>query len=118
MMSPASFTTTAIVSESTLNRKSYRRQLGAAGKILQLTLLGANLRGGADGYPELVYAATRGRDDAKIRNVIQMGASILSSSRVLFLGLLREMLRLLDPCKAQLCYVGECAGALVVAAAA
>ena len=105
MMRPTSFTETTVVSEKTLGRKTYARQLGAGGRITQLTLLGVDCPD--SGCPSLTYAVTRSREDAKILNLVQMGASILSSSRVIFLSLLHEMLRLLDPSLAQLCYVGE-----------
>ena len=104
-MSPANFTSTTIVTETTLGQATHRRQLEPGGRITQLTLLGAT---SPDfGYPDLIFAATRSRVDAKILNIIQMGASILSSSRVIFLGILYELLDLLDPFLAQLCYAGK-----------
>ena len=101
-MEPTSFTSTTIVNESNLNTKRYKKQFN--GKITQLTLLGAT---SPDiGYPDLVYAVSRNKDDAKVTNILQMASAILSSSKVLFMGMLRKMMSLLDPALAQLCYCG------------
>jgi hypothetical protein len=100
-MQSTSFTNTSVMTDKTL---ADRRNCNRSG-IVQLTLLGATSP--EFGQPDLLYAVTRRRPDANIRNVIQMSASILSSSRVVFLGMLRKFALLLDPRKAQLCYTGE-----------
>ena len=99
-MQSTSFSSTTVCSERELASARCKKE-----NIVQLTLLGATATD--IGYPELLYAVTRRRPEAKIRNVLQMSACILSSSRVVFLGILRKMALLLDPRKAQLCYTGE-----------
>jgi hypothetical protein len=96
-MQATNFSSTTVCSEKELASARCKKE-----NIVQLTLLGATAP--EVGYPELLYALTRRRPEAKIRNVLQMSACILSSSRVVFLGLLRRLAQLLDPRKAQLCY--------------
>ena len=55
--------------------------------------------------PRLLFALTRTNLDAKICNVAQLAASVLSNSRVIFMGALSQLLTdLLDPRLAELCY--------------
>ena len=102
-MQQTSFTTTTIAKESYL--KLNMGKILNSERLLQLTLLGATHK--ETGYPDLLYALTRSNKKKKIRNVIQMSACILSNSRKFFLGVLGDLLKLLDFRKAELSYVGE-----------
>jgi hypothetical protein len=103
-MQSTSFTTTTVVSEETL--QSRMKTLVYSGRIVQMSLLGA-ITSAKVGYPQLLFAVTRNRKNAKIKNLIQMGASILSTSKFIFLGALSTMLSLLDWRKAELAYCGK-----------
>jgi hypothetical protein len=47
--------------------------------------------------PQIIFAVTRANPDAHIENINQLGAAVLSSSRVLYLGDVSELLELMDP---------------------
>jgi hypothetical protein len=102
-MAPTSFTTTTVACESYLKRSLPK--ILKSERLLQMSLLGASRP--SNGYPDLLYAMTRSNSKAKIRNVVQMSACILSNSRYFFLGVLGDLLRLLDFRLAELSYVGK-----------
>ena len=54
---------------------------------------------------QLLYALTRHRPEAPIANCLQVSASILSKSRIVFLGLLLKMLRSFDARKLECLYM-------------
>lgn len=78
-----------------------QKETGLPKRVTQLTLLTAM---STPEGPQLLYALTRSNSEARISNLVQMGACILASSKVVFLGTLSKLLSLLDPRKAQLCY--------------
>lgn len=80
-----------------------RASLGLEGKnVFRVNLLGALLSPSAK--PDLLYAVTMHRPNEKIRNILQLSAAILSQSRVIFLGKVLLLLRLLDPKKTEIAY--------------
>jgi hypothetical protein len=70
---------------------------------MQLCLLGAT----EGKKPQFVYAVTSKKEEAPTMNVNQIPADILSTSRVVFFGLVLKLLRYLDPAKAEICYIGK-----------
>jgi hypothetical protein len=73
--------------------------------VFQVTLLGPMKR--AQKPPELLYAVTSHRPKAKIFNLVQVSACILSQSRYLFFGKILTILRVFDPRKLEIAYLGE-----------
>ena len=56
------------------------------------------------GVPELVYGVSRWDKEAQIVNTIQVAASILSKSKVIFFSHLLSIMRNFDPRKVALLY--------------
>ena len=85
---------------------SLARREDGPGRIKALVLVGVQHGVNKEGktWVELYYMVTRDQDSAKMQNLSQIGASILSSSRVRFYSILLRMLNLLDPDKAHLAY--------------
>ena len=54
---------------------------------------------------ELVFAVTRRNPDAAIFNLSELAASVLCSSRLIFFSHILFLLTVLDPTRAQLCYL-------------
>ena len=54
---------------------------------------------------ELLYSLTRSGEDSRIVTVLQMSSWILAQSRFLFFAILSHLMDVLDPAKAQLCYI-------------
>jgi len=52
----------------------------------------------------MLFAVTRRNDDARVSNIAQMSASILSNSRVLFFQHVSTLLRILDKRVSEQCY--------------
>jgi hypothetical protein len=95
----SNFPVTKVQTEKTLSRERDKVEL------TQICLLGATEKEGK--APELLYAASSKRPRAKITNANQWPAAILSSSRVVFFGLVLKLLRYLEPGMAEICYMGE-----------
>lgn len=57
-----------------------------------------------DASPQMLFAVTRRNDDARVSNIAQMSASILSNSRVLFFQHVSTLLRILDKRVSEQCY--------------
>ena len=57
--------------------------------------------------PDCLFAFTYRDSGARIRNVVQMAATILSASRVVFLTLVLKLIRYADPGRMEICYMGE-----------
>lgn len=68
---------------------------------LDLTLMGAEKR---NGKVDLIYMMRHSRENARIENSIQVGASILSNSRDIFYTHIYNLLDVLDPAKAEFSY--------------
>ena len=106
-----SFDRTRVVGESTLAR--FKRDPGGLiksrgfndGDLTEIALLGAVRREGK--VPELLYALTSHQPRQKIFNVVQVAATILGTSRCIFLGKILAVLRFFDPGKVEICYCGE-----------
>jgi len=113
-MQASHFTTTSVVSDVHMKKT----RLLDDPRVSDVTLLGATLCAvdseGEEGPPakkrrkhppRLLFAVTRANPDAKIVNILQLAASVLSNSRVLFLGAISRLLcELLDPRCAEMCY--------------
>jgi hypothetical protein len=99
------YTNTRIMSERYLHENKAKRDLLLSENLQQLTLLGATLEPGK--RPNLVYALTFKQPSSEIRNILQVSATILSSSRCVFLGKILTLLRCFDPRKLEICYTGE-----------
>jgi hypothetical protein len=103
---PTNFCKIRLVSEGYLKTLRGARRAGRMGKadenIFRYTLMGAFPK--KDSY-DMLYSLTCANPNAKIRNILQMSATILSNSRVVFLGRTLELLRLLDPSKVELMYM-------------
>ena len=78
-------------------------------RLEKITLVGATAvsRKGkkAGASVELLYALTRSGEDSRIVNILQMSAWILAQSRFVFFATISHLMDVLDPAKAQLCYV-------------
>jgi len=94
----------------TMDRLNHSKLLDE-GRVTHLTLLGGfrhqPVAGDQPPRAELLYAVTQSAAQARIRNVVQMSASILSDSRVVFLGYLSRLAELLDPRLAEKMYCGK-----------
>jgi hypothetical protein len=101
----SNFPTTKIWNESTIARSRDKKLALGSKDLVRLSLLGAVSR--SDGPPNLLYAASFHNREAKIHNILQVSACILSKSRVIFLEKVLHLLRCMDPGKMELCYMGE-----------
>jgi hypothetical protein len=97
------FSNTAVMSESHLRKNP--RYLSDH-RLEKITLMGTT-PGVVRGKPtvQLLYALTRSGEDSRIVNVLQMSSWILAQSRFVFFGILSHLMNVLDPAKAQLCYI-------------
>lgn len=113
-MESRNFSSTTVVSDAHMVKK----RLLDDPRVSDITLLGATLPpglrtgGGGTGkketLPRLMFALTRSNTDAHITNLAQLAAAVLSSSRVIFMGALSELLtNLLNPYRAELAYTGK-----------
>jgi hypothetical protein len=102
------FTKTRIMTEGSLKNK--KSTLLQSPDLLQLTLLGVEEKAkGKRRLPQLLYAVSLRSSEAKIFNMSQVSACILGHSRNVFLEKVLSLLRLLDPAKMEICYLGESA---------
>ena len=92
------FTKTSVLKASTLAKKNK----AFCSRIMHLSLLGAVKD--KNEYPQLLYAVTVRNTNAKIRNLIQTAGTILGTSKVVFLHVMSELQRLLDPTLAEVNY--------------
>jgi hypothetical protein len=60
-----------------------------------------------DKAPELLYSTTFSQPHARIVNQIQLSACVLSSSKSVFFGKVLTILRVTDPAKCEICYLGK-----------
>jgi hypothetical protein len=100
------FSVTRVVSEKTLARKSKRSTLRTK-TLLQMSLLGVVTKDDENIMPELLYSLTYSQPAAPIENQIQLSAAILSESRNIFFGLVLTILRVVDPGKCEITYLGK-----------
>ena len=91
---------------------------GSSDDLINASLLGLLTkrrpgRGSTSRVPDCLFAFTYRDREARIRNVVQMAATILSASRVTFLSLVLKLIRYADPGKMEICYMGEPEGSLL-----
>jgi hypothetical protein len=97
------FAVTSLAGENHLKKSSQFKEDVRADKIIQITLLGAEMLG--RGEPQLLYAITRRQPNAKVVNAVQLSVQILGNSKVLILEALWNLLRLLAPERSSFCYM-------------
>ena len=88
---------------------------GASADLINASLLGVVTKrrpglGSKGRVPDCLFAFTYRDSGARIRNVVQMAATILSASRVTFLTLVLKLIRYADPGRMEICYMGERSG--------
>ena len=98
-MSPANHSRTTIYTEDSLSKASNRE---AVRQALSISLLGCVRRPGKP--PQLLYSLTRRMPQARVQNLIQTAAMILSRSREIFFSKLALLLNLLRNDSCQLLY--------------
>jgi hypothetical protein len=99
----SNFPDTRIWSVKNISRSRAKTETIHSPRIMHMTFLGFVVKSGS---PDLIYAVTTENKSKKIFNVCQVSAAILSSSRALFLSRILELLKILDPRKAEMCYTG------------
>jgi hypothetical protein len=110
-MQSSNFTTTSVVSDAHMSKNNLLHDP----RVSDVTLLGPTLVGPGK-PPRLLFALTRANPDAKIVNLIQLAASVLSNSRVIFLGALSTLFgELFDPRCVELAYADTDSAILVTA---
>jgi hypothetical protein len=97
------FSTTSVMSESHLkNHPGYLKDP----RLEKITLMGTTpVTRGKRTREDLLYALTRSGEDSKICNILQVSGWILAQSRLVFFGIVSHLMDVLDPRKAQLCYI-------------
>ena len=108
-MEATSFPVTRLLGERRLRNLSRRGGAEDGKRTMHTTLLGA-VRPSGGGRPFLLYAQTLEDRLAPISNVKQVAATILGTSRKVFLSKILTLLRCMDPGKCEMCYIGECVG--------
>ena len=98
-MSAANHSRTTIYNEDSLSKASNRE---AVRQALSISLLGCVRRPGKP--PQLLYSLTRKMPQARVQNLIQNAAMILSRSREIFFSKLALLLHLLRNDSCQLLY--------------
>jgi len=99
----SNFSRTRLVTESTLASRGFGRIGIYDPRNFSVTLVGA-LDRGPRMTPNLLYAVSSHRPEAAIFNVLQVSGTILGESRNIFMSLILELLRSLDPRKVEIAY--------------
>ncbi len=60
-----------------------------------------------EGPPDLLFALTERHKNARIRNLLQLSAGILSWSKIILFDRISWLLRVCDPTKVEMMYCGE-----------